>query len=221
LGDKESVKSGAGGGADDEIVTATVAACVRDPETPESVTVALPATAADDAASIIDCAVPGVRVRVAGVAVTPEGSPARVTVTGLEKPLTALAVTLTGHPAAPGTSVSELGDTVSVKSGGGVTEMVAATVAVWVSAPEAPDKVIVAPPAAADEAATMERFCAVPGVKLSVAGCAVTPLGNPEMVTATVPVKPFTGAAFTLIVWPVCPATSAIVAGVEDKEKSG
>jgi hypothetical protein len=45
-------------------------------------------------------------------------------------------------------------------------------------------------------------------------------VGSPEIATATVPVKPFTGVVFTLICCPAPPGTSAIVAGVEDNEKS-
>jgi hypothetical protein len=40
------------------------------------------------------------------------------------------------------------------------------------------------------------------------------------MVTATLEVKPFSGAAFTLMVWLAPPAVSATVAGVAEREKS-
>ena len=73
-----------------------------------------PATAADDAASVVVCAVPGVRLKVAGVAVTPAGRPVMATATVPVNPLIAVAVTLAGDPAAPGAMVSEVGDTASV-----------------------------------------------------------------------------------------------------------
>ena len=103
---------------------------------------------------------------------------------------------------------------------GGAAAMVAATVAEWLSVPEVPVRVMVALPAAAVAAAAISTVCAVPGIKVNFDGLAVTPEGRPEIVTATVPVKPFCGAALTLMVcaWP--PGLSAIVAGVEDSEKS-
>ncbi len=67
-------------------------------------------------------------------------------------------------------------------------------------------KVTVALPAATVEAALSVTFCAVPGVNVSVAGFAVTPAGNPEIATATVPLKPFTAVARTLTGEPVAPA---------------
>jgi hypothetical protein len=92
--------------------------------------------------------------------------------------------------------------------------MVAATVAEWVSAPELPVKVTVALPAAALAAAVTVIVCGAPGVKLSVAGCAVTPAGRPAIATFTVPMKPLAGTAFTLIGCPVPPGTSEMLAGV-------
>ena len=76
----------------------------------------------------------GARLNVAGFAVTPAGSPVIATATVPVNELTAVAVTLTEEPAAPATTVSEVGNTAKVKSGegggggGGGTEMVAVTV---------------------------------------------------------------------------------------------
>jgi hypothetical protein len=164
-----------------------------------------------------------VRVSVAGLAVTPAGSPVRVTATGLEKPFTALAETLMGIPAAPAVRVSEAGAAVRVKSGVGAEAavMVAETEAEWLNAPDVPVRVMAALPAAAEEAAERVTVWAVPGVRVRVAGWAVTPLGRPAMVTATLEVKPFSGEAFTLMVWLGPPAVSATVAGVAEREKSG
>jgi hypothetical protein len=52
-------------------------------------------------------------------------------------------------------------------------------------------------------AAVSVVLCAVPGVNVSVAGFAVTPLGSPVIAMATVPLKPFTAVASTLT-WGPC-----------------
>jgi hypothetical protein len=106
-----------------------------------------------------------------------------------------------------------------MKSGGGGA-MVAVTVAEWLKAPEVPVNVTMALPAAALTAAVTVTVCAVPGVKLSVAGCAVTPMGSPAIATLTIPVKPLAGTAFTLICCPVPPGTSEMLAGVVVRVKS-
>jgi hypothetical protein len=118
--------------------------------------------------------------------------------------------------------VADFGDTESEKSGdSAVAEMVAITVAELLRSPEVPTKVTVTLPAAAIEAAVSVTFCAVPGINVSVAGLADTPVGSPVIATITVPVKPFIGTAFTLICCPAPPATSVTFAGVEVSEKPG
>jgi hypothetical protein len=124
-------------------------------------------------------------------------------------------------PALPATRVRDEGETLSEKSAaGGAAVMVAATVVEWLSVPDVPVRVIVALPAPAVSAAVISTVCAVPAVKVNFDGFTVTPEVRPVMETATVPVKPFCGAALTLMdcAWP--PGVSAIVAGVEDSEKS-
>jgi hypothetical protein len=94
------------------------------------VTVEVAAAAPAAAVSFVLCAVPGVSVSVAGLAVTPVGSPLIVTETAPLKEFSAVANTLTGEPVAPATIVSDVGETVSEKSGGGgAAETVNATVA--------------------------------------------------------------------------------------------
>ena len=93
---------------------------------------------------------------------------------------------------------------VSEKFAAAVT--VKATVAVCVKVPEVPVKVTVALPTVAFAAAVSVTLCAVPGVSVSVAGFAVTPVGSPLMVTITVAVNPFVGTASTLTDFPVLPA---------------
>lgn len=184
---------------------------------------ALPAAAVEAAVSVTFCAVPGVKVSVAGFAVTPAGSPVMAIETVPLKELSAVASTLTFEPVAPAIIVSDVGDTASVKSGagGGGAETVKATVTEWLKVPEVPVSAIIAVPAAAVDAAMSVTFCAAPGIRVSVAGLAVTPVGRPLMATVTVPEKPFDGTALTLIVCPAPPETSATVAGVEASEKSG
>jgi hypothetical protein len=82
-------------------------------------------------------------------------------------------------------------------------------------------KVTVALPAAALDAALSVTFCAVPGVNVSVAGFAVTPLGSPEIATVTEPVKPFTAVASTLTGEPAAPAVMFSDVGEIVSEKSG
>ena len=98
------------------------------PEVPVNVTVDVAATALSAAVNVVLCATPGARLNVVGFAVTPAGSPVIATVTVPANELTAAAVTLTATPAPPATRVTEAGDRVNVKSGGGAA-MVAATVA--------------------------------------------------------------------------------------------
>ena len=83
------------------------------------VTVALPAAALEAALSITFCAVPGVNVSVAGLAVTPAGNPVIATATVPLKPFTAVARTLTGEPFAPAIMMSDAGETASEKSATG------------------------------------------------------------------------------------------------------
>jgi hypothetical protein len=87
------------------------------PEVPVKVTVAEPPIAALLAVKVMFCAVPAVKVSVAGVAVTPAGNPLSATVTGAENPFIALAVTLTGAPAAPPITEAVVGETPREKSG--------------------------------------------------------------------------------------------------------
>jgi hypothetical protein len=186
------------------------------------VTVRVAAAALAAAVSVVLCTVPGVNVSVAGLAVTPVGSPVIVTETVPLKEFNAVARRLTGEPVTPATIVSDVGETASEKSGaaGGAAETVNATVAAWLRVPDVPVRVTVALPAAIVEAAVSVTFCAVPGVNVSVAGLAVTPVGSPVMATATVPLKEFNAVANTLTFEPAAPATIASDVGETVSEKS-
>ena len=94
--------------------------------------VALPALAEDPAVMVTLCAVPGVRFKDAGFAVTPAGRPAMATFTVPVKPFTAVALTLSAEPAAPAVRLRAEGETAKVKSGDGAEddETVSMTLAV-------------------------------------------------------------------------------------------
>jgi hypothetical protein len=83
------------------------------------VAVNVPAVALVAAVKVTLCAVPAVRANVAGFAVTPAGRPVIATATVPVNEFSAAAVTLTCEPADPGVRVNVVGDTDSVKSGGG------------------------------------------------------------------------------------------------------
>jgi hypothetical protein len=133
--------------------------------------------------------------------------------------LSAVAVTLNEEPAAPATRVSDVGDAASVKSGG-AGETVAERVEEWLSAPEVPVRVNITLPAAEFAAAVIVTFCGVPGIRVSVAGWAVTPAGSPVIATFTAPVKLLDGTVFTLICCPAPPARSVTAPGVTVRVKS-
>src|ERR1700733_1853490 len=82
-------------------VSASEAVCVSDPDVPVKKTVAVPLAAEADAARLTCWPVPGERVNVDGVAVTPCGKPVRVTGTEPVNPLAATAVKVTDCAAPP------------------------------------------------------------------------------------------------------------------------
>lgn len=93
---------------------------MREPEVPVKVIVGVADGALRAAVRVVvaeSCA--GVRVRVDGLAVTPEGSPEMVTVIEPEKELIAVAVTVMALLVVPALRVSEPGDKAREKSGAG------------------------------------------------------------------------------------------------------
>jgi hypothetical protein len=113
---EKSGAGGGGGGAVAVVVTTIVAVCVNVPEIPVRVAVAVPLDTVLSALNVMFCGVPAVRVRAAGLVVTPDGSPLNVTGTCAVKPFAAVAVTLTGWLAAPPATETVVGDTASEKS---------------------------------------------------------------------------------------------------------
>lgn len=93
--------------------------CDKLPDVPVNVSVGVPAAALLAAIRVKLCAVPGVNDNVAGLLVTPAGSPVIATATGEANPFAAVAVTLTGCPAPPAVTATVVGATLSEKSGAG------------------------------------------------------------------------------------------------------
>ena len=121
-------------------------------------------------------------------AVTPLGNPDADKLTLPLKPFTGLTVTVSA-PLAPCVMLTLFGDADRLKSGAAFT--VRLTVVVWVRLPEVPVIVTVLVPVAAVVLAVKVREL----VLVVEAGekAAVTPLGRPDAVKATLPVKPFWG----------------------------
>src|ERR1700733_2976914 len=170
-------------------VTASVrvAECVSEPDSPLTLTLALAAAAEAFAVKVMDCGVPGVRDRVDGLAVTPAGRLVSEMLIVPENPLSAVAETEVGSPAAPDCRLRLFGLRAREKSGGGGGAVtVRASGVVCCSASEFPVNVTVAVPIAAPADADRAMDCGVPGVRFRVAGLAVTPAGRlvREMLTA-------------------------------------
>jgi hypothetical protein len=132
----------------------------------------LPALAEAPAVIVTLCAVPGVRFKEAGFAVTPAGRPVIATFTVPVKPFTAVALTLIVEPAVPAVRLRVEGETAMVKSGDGAVddETLAAIVTVWFRVPEVPEKVRVALPEAVEAPTVMVTDWATPGVRVRAAG---------------------------------------------------
>ena len=179
----------------------------------------MPIVAFDAAVSAMLCGVPGVSASVAGLAVTPVGSPLSVTFTVPVKLLSAVAFIEIGCPGLPAVIDRLPGDAESAKSGAAVT--VSAVVAVWLKAPELPVRVTVALPIVAFDAAVSVMLCGVPGVSVRVVWLAVTPAGSPRRITFIGPVNPFNAVALTAIDCPGLPGAMERSPGETARVKSG
>jgi hypothetical protein len=197
-----------------------VAECVRAPDVPVNVSVALPVVAPATAVRVTVWAVPGIRVRVAGDAVTPVGRPLRVTATALEKPFAPVASKLI-FVVPPTLSVAVAGVADSEKSGSGVGAATESTnVTVWLIDPEVPVIVIVALPGVAFDAAVSVIDCDAPILRVNAAVEAVTPFDNPVTATPIVPFDPATALADTVTV-AVDPGEMVTVLALVVSVKSG
>jgi hypothetical protein len=149
VGDTVNVKSGLLTTGAPETLRVRIALCVSEPDVPTKLTVAGEAVLAAFAAAVnvTVCGVPGCRDIVAGLAVTPAGSPLMATLIVLLKLFSAELVSDT-CVLAPAASVALVGDTANVKSlpsppGGGTTAVavtVTDTVAFALRSPEVPTR---------------------------------------------------------------------------------
>src|ERR1700735_1148147 len=97
--------------------------------------------------------------------------------------------------------------------GGAGAETVSVRAAACVRLLEVPVKFTVDVPTAALDAAVSVVLCAVPGVRVSELGLAVTPLGRPVVAHLTAAVKPLLALAVKLIADPAAPEVSIREAG--------
>ncbi len=146
--------------------------------------------------------------------VTPVGRPARVNVTVLAKPFCGFKVKVL-VPSAPCAMLRVEGAAESVNVGG--ADMVSAIVALLVSVPHVPVIVTVETPAATVPAAANVtlRGAALAGPKV-----AVTPVGSPEVASATVPLKPFR-AVMAMLLATLAPGLTLTLAGLAEIVKLG
>jgi hypothetical protein len=177
------------------------------------VTEAAPNVAVDEAANVTVLVV----VVDAGLkaAVTPEGNPLAVRATLLENP-PAGATVITLVALEPRFTVTDPGFGVRLKSGAAT---VSPTVVVWLRLPLVPVIVTVADPRVAVLLAVRVRLVLLPVVGVGL-NAAVTPVGKPLAVKATLPVKPPV-RVMVIVLLPLPPRAMLTLAGLADSEKSG
>jgi hypothetical protein len=188
---------------------------VRAPEVPLIVTVAAPVVAVLPAFSVstADPVVVGLGLK---LAVTPLGRPLAARVTPPVNPFAGVTVMVsvlllpwvTDRVPAPGAS-AKLGATVTVRS----------TVVDAVRAPEVPLIVTVTGPPAVAVLLAVSVSTLEPVVRL-VAKAAVTPLGRPEVASATLPVNPLAPVTVIVLV-PLPPWATVTLAGEGESVKLG
>jgi hypothetical protein len=188
---------------------------VKLPEIPVIVTVTVPVVAVPLALSV--------KVLLLAVlvglndAVTPEGRPDADKLTLRLKPFTGATVMVLVF-APPCTMLKPLGDAESVKFGTGAGLTVRKIVAVVRCEPEVPVTVTGKVPIAAEMPAVRVKVLlleVVLGLK-----DALTPLGRPEAVKLTLPLKPFSKVTVILLA-PLVPCTSATLVGDADSTNPG
>jgi len=191
-----------------------VVVCVSVPEVPVTVTVAAPVVAVLLAVSVNVL----VLVVLAGLklAVTPLGRPEAARLTEPVKPFTGVTVMVL-VPLAPRLIVTLAGEAESEKFGVAAAFTVRLMVVLCVKAPEVPVIVTVAVPVVAVPLAVNVTLLVV--VVLAGLKDAVTPLGRPEAVKLTLPVKPFTGVT-VIVLLPLPPCVTETLAGDAESEKS-
>jgi hypothetical protein len=159
-----------------------------------------------------------VNVVLANEAVTPVGRPeAEKATVPVKLPDGVTVMVLV--PLAPWAIVTLVGDVDRLKFGAGTAAVtVRLTVAVWVNVPEVPVMVTVEVPAAAELLAVSVNALVV--VALAGLKAAVTPLGRPEAVRPTLPVKAFFGDMVSVLE-PLAPCAIVTLVGDAARPKSG
>src|ERR1700722_302601 len=181
--------------------------------------VAVPTVALEEAVSVsVEVALPfagGVTGFVENVAVTPEGRPLALRVVA-ELKLFCLVMVIVLVPLVPCVTVTEVGDAAIVKFFVAVALTVSATDVVAVKLPEVPVMVTVDVPVVA-VALAVRVSTLVPVVGL-VPNVAVTPLGNPDAASVTLPVNPFTSVTEMVLV-PLLPCVTVKLLGEAESVK--
>jgi hypothetical protein len=195
-------------------VSAIVAVRVIPPPVPVTMSVARPAVAVVEAArvSTVLFAVVDVGLK---VPVTPAGNPATVNAMLFVNPPVRVMV-IVSVPLAPRLIARLVGFAESEKSGALTVRLI---VAVCESPPPVPVTVIEAGPAVAVLEAVKVNVLLVPVVEVGLKA-AVTPLGNPLMVKATLGVKEFNRVT-VIVLGAVAPLFTVTFCGLAESEKSG
>jgi hypothetical protein len=178
-------------------VNATVAVCDNDPDVPVIVTVAAPSVAVEDAFNVSVAAVPVVDAGLK-LAVTPLGKPLAVNATLPAKP-PVLEMAMEVLPEAPRLIERLAGVVASEKSGCVTSETVKAIVVAAVTEPDVPVMVMFDVPSVAVLEAVSVNVELLPVVEAGLK-LAVTPLGSPLAVNATLPVNPLVRAMLMVAV---------------------
>jgi hypothetical protein len=213
-----NVKSAGGGAA--ATVNVNVAVCTSAPDVPVTVIVLDPAAALAAAVTVSACEPPAAIVGAAGLTDTPAGSPLTEIPTPAPNPFTPPTDTVVEPVAPPAVTPTVVGLTANVKSGGGTAVTLTATVALCTRTPDVPVIVTVLELVAAVAAAVSVITCIAPGVIITDDGLAVTPAGNPVIVTAINALYPFTAPDVSVTCCVDPPAVSATVPGVAVNVKS-
>lgn len=172
-----------------------------------------------DAVSVsVDVTLPfagGVTGLVENAAVTPLGRPLALNVVA-ELKLFWLVMVIVLVPLAPCVMVTEVGDAAMVKFAVAVALTVSAIDVVAVRLPEVPVTVTVDVPVVA-VALAVKVSTLVPVVGL-VPKAAVTPLGNPDAASVTLPVNPFTSVT-VIVLLPLLPCVTVRLLGEAESVK--
>jgi hypothetical protein len=189
--------------------------CVKVPDVPVIVTVAVPVVAvllAVNVTVLLVVVLPGLKD-----AVTPLGRPEADKLTLPVNPFTGLTVMVL-VPLPPWVTETLVGEAESEKFGTAAAFTVSVTVVVWLKLPEAPVIVTVAVPVVAVELAVSVKLL-VP-VVLAGLKLAVTPAGNPDADKLTLPLKPLVGLT-VMVVLPLLPCVTERLVGEAESVKSG